>query len=96
MTILVIAGIPAAVTAPSWATRRWLGIALAVIGSAVYACFALRLPGHPVARPERTQIGESGASPLQAETGCPAASRRDGRISRAGDLGGRMGSRPAW
>ena len=41
MTILVIAGIPAAITAPSWVTPRWIGIALAVIGWAVYAYLAL-------------------------------------------------------
>ena len=45
-----------------------------------------------MARPGRKQIGESGASPMQAETGCPAASRRNGRIVESGTLNVRWGA----
>jgi len=47
--------------------------------------------GTPAQGWRRTQIEESGASTMQAETGCPAASRRNGRIVELGTLAGGWG-----
>jgi hypothetical protein len=57
---------------------------------------ARRQSRQPVARQGRMQIGESGASPMQADTGLPSRQTSKRADRRIADLGGRMGSRPIW